>query len=55
MKHHPSLRELAVEGLCSWSLVKGAVEGMANRHGVEKLVVTSNAMYLVDLYDGESL
>ena len=42
VEHHPSLRELTVEGggLCSESLVKGAVEGMAKRRGVEKLVVT---------------
>ena len=39
VEHHPSLRELTVE--CSESFVKGAVEGMARRHGVEKLVVTS--------------
>ena len=43
MEHHPRLRELTVSGECSeWSksLVKGAVEGMARRHGVEKLAVT---------------
>jgi len=40
VEHHPNLRELTVEGWCSESLVKGAVEGMARRHGVEKLVVT---------------
>ena len=40
VEHHPSLRELTVEGECSESLVKGAVKGMARRHGVEKLVVT---------------
>ena len=40
MEHHPSLRELTVIGECSESLVKGTVEGMARRHGVEKLVVT---------------
>ena len=38
--HHPSLKELTVGGECSESLVKGAVEGMARRHGVEKLAVT---------------
>ena len=38
VEHHPSLRELTVRG-CSESLVKGAVEGMAKRHGVDKLVV----------------
>ena len=38
VEHHPSLRELTVRG-CSKSLVKGAVEGMARRHGVDKLVV----------------
>ena len=37
--HHPSLRELIVRR-CSESLVKGAVEGMARRHDVKKLVVT---------------
>ena len=36
--HHPSLRELTVRR-CSESLVKGAVEGMAKRHDVKKLVV----------------
>ena len=40
IEHHPSLRELTVKR-CSKSLVKGTVEGMARRHGVEKLVVTS--------------
>ena len=39
VEHHPSLRELTVGGRCSESLVKGAVEGMARRHGVDKLVV----------------
>ncbi len=38
--HHPSLRELTVGERCSESIVKGAVEGMAKRHDVEKLVVT---------------
>ena len=38
VEHHPSLRELTVRG-CSESLVKGAVEGMARRHGVDKLIV----------------
>ena len=38
VEHHPSLRELTVRG-CSESIVKGAVEGMARRHGVDKLVV----------------
>ena len=42
MEHQPSLRELTVEG-CRGSLVKGALEGMARRHGVEKLVVTPRA------------
>ena len=40
VEHHPSLRELTVRGY-SESLVKGALEGMARRHGVDKLVVTS--------------
>ena len=40
VEHHPSLRELTVGG-CSKSLVKGTVEGMARRHGVDKLVVAS--------------
>ena len=44
VEHHPSLRELTVRW-CSGSLVKGAVEGMARRHGVDKLVV---APYNVD-------
>lgn len=39
VEHHPSLRELTVVGRCSKSLVEGAVEGMARRHGVDKLVV----------------
>ena len=39
VEHHPSLRELIVVRGCSGSLVKGAVEGMARRHGVDKLVV----------------
>ena len=38
VEHHPSLRELTVRW-CSESLVKGAVEGMARRHGVDKLAV----------------
>ena len=38
MKHHPSLRELTVGG-SSESLVKEALEGMARRDGVDKLVV----------------
>ena len=47
VEHHPSLRELTVKG--SESLVKGAVKGMARRHGVEKLVVVpyyENGEYL---------
>ena len=40
VEHHPSLRELTVGVGCSEFLVKVAVEGMARRHGVEKLVVT---------------
>ena len=40
VEHHPSLRELTVDREWSKSLIKGAVEGMARRHGVEKLVVT---------------
>ena len=40
VEHHPSLRELTVVGWCSKSLVKGAVKGMARRHGVDKLAVT---------------
>ena len=39
VEHHPYLRELTVK-LCSVFLVKGGVEGMTRRHGVEKLVVT---------------
>ena len=38
VEHHPSLRELTVVEECSGSLVTGAVEGMARRHGVDKLV-----------------
>ena len=41
VEHHPSLRELTVVGVCSGSLVTGAVEGMARRRGVDKLAVTS--------------
>ena len=40
VEHHPSLRELTVDQ-CSESLVKGAVEGMARRRGVQKLGVAS--------------
>ena len=40
VEHHPSLTELTVVGEYSGSLDKGAVEGMARRHGVEKLVMT---------------
>ena len=40
VEHHPSLRELTVGLYYIESTVKGAVEGMARRHGVEKLVVT---------------
>ena len=36
---HPSLRALTVVRGRSKSLFKGAVEGMARRHGVDKLVV----------------
>ena len=39
VEHHPHLRELTVK-LCSVFLVKGGVEGMTRRHGVEKLVIT---------------
>ena len=39
VEHHPSLRELTVVGECSGSLFKEAVEGMARKHGVDKLVV----------------
>ena len=39
VEHHPSLRKLTVVG-CSESLAKGALQGMARRHGVEKLAVT---------------
>ena len=48
VEHHPSLRELTVKW-CSESLVKGAVEGMARRHGVDKLGVVpyyENGEYL---------
>ena len=46
VEHHPSLRELTVGGLMfSDSLVKGAVEGMARRHGVKKLVANPNPLY----------
>ena len=45
--HHPSLRELTVGGECSKSLVNGAVEGMARRHGVEKLVVTGEWLWYI--------
>ena len=45
VEHHPSLRELTVVGRCSKSLVEGAVEGMARRHDVDKLVVGSNDQY----------
>ena len=38
VEHHPSLRELSVVR-CGESLVKGAVEGMARRRDVGKLVV----------------
>ena len=40
VEHHPTLRELTVKE-CLRSFVKGAVEGMARRGGVEKLVLTS--------------
>ena len=39
VEHHPSLRELTVIWRTK-SLIKGAVEGMARRHGVDKLAVT---------------
>ena len=39
VEHHPSLRELTFVRECSESLHKGTVEGMARRHGVDKLVV----------------
>ena len=40
LEHHPRLRELTVDGYdMESSVVKGAVEGMAKRHCVEKLVV----------------
>ena len=48
VEHHPSLRELTVRG-CSGSLVKEAVEGMARRHGVDKLAVARG------IEDGECL
>ena len=41
VEHHPSLREMTVIVGHSGSLVKGAVEGMARRHGVDKLGVAS--------------
>ena len=44
VEHHPSLRELTVIW-CGVFLIKGTVEGMARRHGVDKLVV---APYEVD-------
>ena len=44
VEHHSSLRELTVGNRCSWSLSKGAVEGMARRHGVEKLLITQEEM-----------
>ena len=40
VERHPNLRELTVGG--SGSLVKGAVEGMARRCDVDKLVVAPN-------------
>ena len=46
VEHHPSLRELIVRGR-SESVFKGAVEGMARRHGVDKLAVA------LDNEDGE--
>ena len=45
VEHHPSLRELTVVGRCSESLVEGAVEGMARRHGVDKLAVARDNKY----------
>ena len=39
VENHPSLRELVVEACHINLLVKGVVEGMAKRHGVEKLFV----------------
>ena len=45
VEHHPSLRELTVGKECSKSIVKGAVEGMAGRHGVDKLAVASYNKY----------
>ena len=44
VEHHPSLRELTVRW-CSESIVKGAVEGIARRHGVDKLAVTPDEVY----------
>ena len=41
LEHHPRLRELTVGGYdMESSFVKAAVEGIARRHCVEKLVVT---------------
>ena len=55
VEHHPSLRELTVVR-CSKSLVKGAVEGMARRHGVDKLAVTSFDDFVASFSeDGEYL
>ena len=45
VEHHPSLRELTVVRRCSESLFKGAVEGMARRHDVDKLVVAPDKVY----------
>ena len=45
VEHHPNLRELTVVEWCSDHLAKGAVEGMARRHGVDKLVVAPNIKY----------
>ena len=47
VEHHPNLRELTVGGECNESLAKGAVEGMARRHGVEKLVVTREWLWCI--------
>ena len=44
VEHHPSLRELTVGKWWSEFLAKGTVEGMARRHGVEKLVVTPHGL-----------
>ena len=44
VEHHPSLRELTVRA-CSESIVKGAVKGMARRHGVDKLAVAPDKVY----------